>query len=65
MNKHLKHLIVAFLLPGIILAARRYTSLTRLKAYVSDERESNSLACAMYIKNDSDHIVKRYQSINN
>lgn len=46
-------------------AARRYTSLTRLKNYVSDERESNSLACAMYIKNDSEHIVKRYKSINN
>lgn len=50
---------------GMYCAARRYTSLTRLKNYVSDERESNSLTCAMYIKNDNEHIVKRYASINN
>jgi hypothetical protein len=46
-------------------AARRYTSLTRLKNYIQEERESNSLKCAMYIKNENEHIVKRYASINN
>ena len=46
-------------------AARRYTSLTRLKEFVSGERECNSLTCAMYIKNENEHIVKRYASINN
>ena len=45
-------------------AARRYTSLTRLKNYVQEERGYGSLTCAMYIKNDSEHIVKRYDSIN-
>ena len=45
-------------------AARRYTSLKRLKNYVQEARECNSLTCAMYIKNDSEHIVKRYDSIN-
>lgn len=46
-------------------ATRRYTSPTRLKNYIQEERESNSLTCAMYIKNDNEHIVKRYESINN
>ena len=44
---------------------KRYTSLTRLKAYISDERECNELSCAMYIENGSGHVVKKYQSINN
>lgn len=46
-------------------AARRYTSLTRLKNYIQEERECKSLLCAMYIKNENEHIVKRYESINN
>lgn len=50
---------------NIYCAARRYTSLTRLKNYVQEERESDSLKCAMYIKNDSEHIIKRYANINN
>lgn len=46
-------------------AARCYTSLTRLKEYIQEARECNSLACAMYIKNENEHIVKRYAGINN
>ena len=46
-------------------AARRYTSLTRLKEYIQEERECKELLCAMYIKNENEHIVKRYASINN
>ena len=46
-------------------AARRYTSLKRLKNYVQEARECKSLTCAMYIKNENEHIVKRYASINN
>jgi hypothetical protein len=46
-------------------AARRYTSLTRLKEYIQEERECKSLLCAMYIKNENEHVVKRYASINN
>ena len=46
-------------------AARRYTSLKRIKNYVQESREYGSLTCAMYIKNDSEHIVKRYAIINN
>ena len=50
---------------GMYCSARRYTSLTRLKNYIQEARECNSLACAMYIKNENEHIVKRYASINN
>jgi hypothetical protein len=50
---------------GMYCAARRYTSLTRLKEYVQEERECKSLLCAMYIKNENEHIVKRYASVNN
>ena len=46
-------------------AARSYASLKRLKNYVQESREYGSLTCAMYIKNDSEHIVKRYAIINN
>jgi len=46
-------------------AARRYTSLKRLKEYVQQERECNTLTCSMYIKNENEHIVKRYAIINN
>ena len=46
-------------------AARRYTSLKRLKEYIQEARECNSLTSAMYIKNENEHIVKRYPSINN
>ena len=45
-------------------AARRYTSLKRLKNYVQESREFGSLLCAMYIKNEKEHIVKKYASIN-
>lgn len=44
-------------------AARRYTSLARLKNYIQQERECRLLLCAMYIKNENEHIVKRYESI--
>ncbi len=50
---------------GMYCAARRYTSLARLKNYIQEERKYGSLLCAMYIKNDNEHIVKRYASVNN
>ena len=46
-------------------AARRYASLKRLKNYIQEAREYGSLTCAMYIKNENEHIVKKYASINN
>ena len=50
---------------GMYSASRRYTSLTRLKNYIQEARECNSLTCAMCIKNENEHIVKRYAGINN